>query len=230
MELTSLLNAIFTVTPLLPYIPQYRLMEATKNSGGFSPWVCLIIMTGSILRVAFWIGKRFDVFLLIQSLLMILGQLVMLELSVRLRPKQLDVRTRTLANGHIDDFWKWDDFGSYLTFIGAFLAFWVLTGTVAASSPLLVEGIGALALSIEACLGVPQFLQNRATGNVIGVSRILIGSWFAGDAFKTVYFLYTDAPTQFVACGMAQLVVDVAILVQFYSASQRRKTGEKREL
>jgi hypothetical protein len=35
-----------------------------------------------------------------------------------------------------------------------------------------------------------------------------------GDMFKTVYFLHTGAPVQFLVCGILQLLVDVMLAVQ----------------
>lgn len=46
----------------------------------------------------------------------------------------------------------------------------------------------------------------------------MIVSWFAGDAFKTVYFLSSGAPAQFLYCGFFQLCCDCVILYQMFVA------------
>jgi solute carrier family 66, member 2 len=73
---------------------------------------------------------------------------------------------------------------------------------------------GVLSLGIEAMLGVPQLLRNRRTRSTAGLNAILIGSWFVGDGFKTVYFVMNGAPIQFIGCGAFQLTMDTLILWQ----------------
>ena len=51
--------------------------------------------------------------------------------------------------------------------------------------------------------------------------------WTAGDVFKTTYFLMNESPTQFWVCGLVQILIDVAILLQvlFYSQDAHTKLG-----
>lgn len=39
---------------VIPYIPQYRTIRRTRNSDGFSTWVCFVLLIANILRVFFW--------------------------------------------------------------------------------------------------------------------------------------------------------------------------------
>lgn len=39
-------------------------------------------------------------------------------------------------------------------------------------------------------------------------------TWFIGDFAKTIYFVATGQPTQFILCGAIQLTVDLIILSQ----------------
>ena len=51
-------------------------------------------------------------------------------------------------------------------------------------------------------------------------SVAMVAMWTSGDLFKTVYFIIRDAPVQFAVCGVLQVAVDIAILLQvfFYGA------------
>lgn len=51
--------------------------------------------------------------------------------------------------------------------------------------------------------------------------------WTAGDLFKTTYFLMNSSPAQFWLCGLVQIFIDVAILLQvlLYSRDTRIKLG-----
>ena len=74
---------------VVTYIPQYKIISKTCNAHGFSSYVCLTIFVSSILRILFWFGHKFEPALLIQSVVMILGTLVMLELCVRVDRERL---------------------------------------------------------------------------------------------------------------------------------------------
>ena len=55
--------------------------------------------------------------------------------------------------------------------------------------PFYGDALGFCSLMIEATLGLPQLLSNHRTKSVKGLSLFMIFSWFAGDFFKTVYFV-----------------------------------------
>jgi hypothetical protein len=67
-------------------------------------------------------------------------------------------------------------------------------------------------------------ISNQKNKSVEGLSYAMIFSWFAGDAFKTTYFImevlfvlgFQKQPFQFIMCGSVQLLVDVIILWQIY--------------
>ena len=39
---------------IVPYIPQYRKIRKTRDSEGFSVYVCLVLLIANILRIFFW--------------------------------------------------------------------------------------------------------------------------------------------------------------------------------
>lgn len=50
--------------------------------------------------------------------------------------------------------------------------------------------LGLASLSLEATVGIPQFLQNQRNRSVEGLSMFMIGTWFFGDFSKTIYFVF----------------------------------------
>lgn len=70
---------------IIPYIPQYLKIKSSNSSEGFSPYVCLTLLLANILRIAFWFGHHFELPLLIQSFVMIIGMLALMEICVRVR-------------------------------------------------------------------------------------------------------------------------------------------------
>lgn len=51
-----------------------------------------------------------------------------------------------------------------------------------------VAFVGFCALGMEACLGVPQVLNNYRAKATDGLSYFLIATWVGGDIFKTIYY------------------------------------------
>ena len=104
-----------------------------------------------------------------------------------------------------------------------------------------IETIGFLAVLVEALLGIPQFLRNLRVKSTEGMSvkmvtidvclalrtfsslslssKVLL--WASGDIFKTVYFIVRSAPKQFLVCGIIQISIDIAILVQVIAYSSK---------
>mmetsp|Transcript_21748 Transcript_21748/g.30432 ORF Transcript_21748/g.30432 Transcript_21748/m.30432 type:complete len:234 (-) Transcript_21748:27-728(-) len=213
-------DLIMVVAPVLGYIPQYQKFQKRKSSEGFNNLVCFILLVSNIMRCFFWFGKRFETTLLFQSIVMIIAQLFMLEICTRLAPQEPISRKKTIFDGRLQDFWKWDDFPSYGIFLSFLCLLFVILSMVFIGYPWFVEAIGFASLLLESTLGMPQLYTNLMTGNTSGLSTELIATWFAGDAFKTVYFFQTGAPFQFLMCGLIQLTVDILIFVQIFTSKR----------
>lgn len=58
-DVTSLLASTGMIFgAVLPYVPQYLEIKKTKNSSGFSTYVCLTLITANVLRIIFWWVRR----------------------------------------------------------------------------------------------------------------------------------------------------------------------------
>ncbi|GFO24083.1 Pq-loop repeat-containing protein 1 [Plakobranchus ocellatus] len=224
---------------VVPFIPQYIDIWKSQNAEGFSLFVCLALLVANILRIMFWFGKRFELPLLAQSVIMIVTMMVLVELCVRVKKRNEIIASkqrRFIANGagldtqnkpqavpdHIlldfdpTFFWQWTDFLSYVEFIGSFaLAVGVLT-FLFINSAVYVEMLGFAAVFTEAMLGAPQFVRNFQNKSTLGMSKKMVGFWTCGDIFKTVYFILRQAPAQFWICGILQVSIDIAIFLQVF--------------
>lgn len=203
---------------ILPYIPQYREIKKKRNAEGFSLYVCLALLIANTLRILFWFGKHYETPLLIQSIIMIITMFSMIKLSVNVhnRSQIIKSKERVFTDLETRFFWKWTDFQSYLDFmllfavVGGALMYWFIDVSI------FVEIVGFLAVSIEAILGVPQFLRNFYNKSTTGMSILMVSMWTLGDVFKTCYFILREAPIQFEVCGVLQILIDIAILLQVY--------------
>jgi len=75
------------VGPPLVYVDQAYSIIKRKDSTGFSWDVCGVLLIANIIRVFFWLGNRFEIPLLVQSLLLILSQLLLLSICLHYSPR-----------------------------------------------------------------------------------------------------------------------------------------------
>ncbi|ORX61812.1 hypothetical protein DM01DRAFT_1332391 [Hesseltinella vesiculosa] len=225
--------------PIVGYIDQYRIIKQRHSSEGFNSKACAILLFANILRVFFWLGKRFDTTLLLQSIVMIVTQLVLLEAVVYFRttPTLLDDSSSetlsivseaghpwTLAWQRRQLFWNWPTYLDYFNFLLAFTTAVGLLYVFLHQWAPFVEIIGFLSLSIESTLPIPQCIYHSRHRSTEGFSRLVLATWFLGDSFKVFYYAFTHAPIQFVGCGIFQLLVDFCLVFQciWYSSTFRK--------
>ncbi|XP_063700554.1 solute carrier family 66 member 2 isoform X2 [Culicoides brevitarsis] len=203
---------------VLPYVPQYRQIKQTQDADGFSLYVCLSLLMANTLRIFFWFSKRYELPLVVQSIVMNITMFLMIHLCVRVKRSNaiLEAKERVFSDFDASYFWAWTDFQSYLDFM---LVVWAIGAAVTyLMLPFVwfMEIVGFMAVFIEAMLGAPQFLKNFRTKSTQGMSIQMVLMWLIGDMFKTVYFIVRDAPTQFWLCGSLQVSLDIAILCQVW--------------
>uniref|UniRef100_A0A671UZC9 Solute carrier family 66 member 2 n=1 Tax=Sparus aurata TaxID=8175 RepID=A0A671UZC9_SPAAU len=235
--LSWLASCVMVFGGALPYVPQYQEIQRSSNSDGFSTRVCLVLLIANILRIFFWIGKQFELTLLLQSVVMIITMFAMLHLCCmvqntnrvstkqhRLSGNQCDKTVILIVNLHLlrslpspdldlRYFWKWSAFEDYLLFCFGFTVLCAVITLLLLDSVVFVETLGSLAVMFEAMLGLPQLLQNFHNRSTKGMSVKMVLLWTAGDVFKTTYFVMNESPTQFWICGSVQILIDVAILL-----------------
>lgn len=212
-----------------PYIPQMRAMLAAKDASAFSLLTSLVVVVSGTLRVAYWVGERFEAALLVQAVVAVLTQLVMVAVVVHIKQATGKAGVARFTDLSPATFWAWRDLASYLQFEGALVAVLACGQLVAGGLGWYSPTLGALALGIEALLPVPQMLTIFKTRNTGGVSTVMIGAWVAGDALKTVYAVMKSAPLPFVACGLFQLSVDVVLALQLFVLYPPSRTAAARK-
>jgi len=229
-EIADILVSIgFIFGPTSGYYFQYKLIKDTESLGTFSIDVCAILIFSNLLRILFWCCKRFDDALLYQSIVMIAVQLLLLRECIRVKSKSFPITKFDMSKKFkVDNFWRWDDFRSYLDFSGLGFAFFIVLTLMLSSSNLYIETIGSVSVMIEACLGLPQLLANRKNRSTDGLSMGLILTWFTGDLAKTLFFILKNQPLQFVMCGITQLSIDIYIIYQIYTYGRKESKENTR--
>ena len=219
------------IGPILGYIPQYIDIKRTRHYLGFSSIICFILLTSNILRILSFFVNRYDVFLLAQSIFMVIVQFLMLHLIVKLSsrgilPEQNSVPSsifQTRQNqehdnrNYLSSFWAWKSFFDYFVFLTIF--------TILSTSIVLVDKfifpsdfikVGFLYVStlIESTLCMPQAWTNWKNQSTLGLNNSLVISWISGDLFKLSYFIYSKSEMAFIVCAIIQIFVDSIIVLQ----------------
>ncbi|XP_034540567.1 solute carrier family 66 member 2 isoform X2 [Notolabrus celidotus] len=159
--LSWLASCLMVFGGALPYVPQYQEIQRSNNSEGFSTRVCLVLLVANILRIFFWIGKQFELTLLLQSVVMILTMFAMLHLCCTVQnTNRVSTKQHRLSDLDIRYFWKWSAFEDYLLFCFGFTVLCAVVTLLLLDSAVFVETLGSLAVMFEAMLGLPQLLQN----------------------------------------------------------------------
>ncbi|XP_026325955.1 PQ-loop repeat-containing protein 1 isoform X2 [Hyposmocoma kahamanoa] len=217
-----------------PYIPQYRQIKRTQDAEGFSLYVCLALLIANTLRILFWFGKRYELPLLVQSIVMNITMFVMIHLCVTVRKTNQIIRTRERIFTDMERkyFWAWTDFQSYVDCMLVFSVIGAAIMYLMIEFAPFVELIGFLAVFTEAMLGAPQIAKNHQNKSTEGMSLSMVVMWTCGDVFKTAYFVLREAPTQFWVCGSMQVTLDIVILIQVWlyrhntAAARRMRRGD----
>ncbi|XP_069758295.1 solute carrier family 66 member 2 isoform X2 [Narcine bancroftii] len=153
-----------------PYFPQYRQLQKSGNTEGFSTHVCLVLLVANILRLFFWFGRHFEVTLVWQSIVLIITMLALLHLCCGLQQSsRMSTSTHLFTDFDPRYFWAWSRFLDYIQFCLAFTALCLFVTYLLIDSQLFVETVGFLALLIEAMLGVPQLCRNFKNKSTAGM-------------------------------------------------------------
>lgn len=151
-QITSFIGIVASIFMIfggiVPYIPQYRVINRSRNASGFSTLVCLALLVANILRILFWFGHPFETPLLIQSVVMIICMLIMLELCIRIKNEMLRSSSmlapaeKKFLDFNKENFWKWTDFKSYIQFLLSFVLFFGFFTSLLINSTYYIETLG----------------------------------------------------------------------------------------
>jgi uncharacterized protein with PQ loop repeat len=206
--------------PNIGFIAQIIKFREVKSSEGFSKLISLIILAANILRIYFWIGKRFNNVLLFQSCVTIVMHVILLRECLLLSNHKDTTKEKSdiykpINIFNLKKFWDWPFLIDYIYVLALFaLIVGFVSHVIGFENTMYIEGLGVASATVEACFGLPQVITNYRNKNTDTLSFFMLVTWAMGDAFKTFYFLQTKAPLQMLICGLIQLSMDCVLLGQ----------------
>ncbi|KAI0321018.1 hypothetical protein OF83DRAFT_1101574 [Amylostereum chailletii] len=210
--ISTLASIGMAVGPPLVYADQAYSMVRKRDSTGFSRDICAVLLLANIMRCFFWLGNQFEFALLLQSIFMILAQLVLLYICIRYRPtlspENLGTSTRPLS------FWQWPTYAQHVEFLAGYIVCLTILYLIFGRMELFIDVLGFVALGLESTLPIPQLISNFKNKTLYGFRASTLVGWVGGDSFKLVYFFLQSSPLQFKVCAVFQLSIDFAIVAQ----------------
>lgn len=232
--ITGFVAPIFIIiSPITSYADQTYSMHRAKSSAGFSLDIPLIMLVASMLKVFYYPGARFDTALLIQAFIMIVIQLVLLKIALDHRPSPSSkggeaaipfagARDREFDIPRPYNFWQWRSHKPYWQFLLylfiSLVALELLISPIPTLYALYSAGLGAIGLSVEATLPLPQILSNYKSRSCKGFRVSVIANWIAGDIMKMFWFFTatSEIPWTFKLCGIFQMCCDLLLGGQYF--------------
>ena len=219
--------------PAIGYITQSIKFKRKGTSLGFCLSMCMKILLSNIFRIYFWFGKRFNIFLLFQSILTLTMQFLVIQCYIIFRDERelpkpyINDPKKTERQNKInhffkeyfsyDRFWEWNTLLPFILYTILFIILMLLISLLFGfDNKIYMDIIGFISTGIDVVLAIPQIITNYQMKSADALSMIMFGCWLFGDLFKTVYYIVTNCPWQFPLCGFLQISVNLIIICQFF--------------
>ena len=217
-------DILMVFVPSVGYFFQAMKFKQTKSSKGFAKFLCLLLLLANILRIFFWMGKRFTLTLLFQAIVVVISQIYLIHVYLEFQEDQpfynkertiTDYLTNWKETLNPKNIWNWVDEVEYYKFIiFLFFIFSVMCSLAGFKNTKFFEVIGTISVSCETFIEIPQILENYKTKNTQNLSGAMVLMWFLGDLFKTTYNLMYKSPMQMIIGGIIMNCEDIILSSQ----------------
>ena len=222
--LKTIADILMVFVPSIGYFFQAMKFKQTKSSKGFAKFLCLLLLLANILRIFFWMGKRFTLTLLFQAIVVVISQIYLIHVYLEFQEDQpfynkertiTDYLTNWKETLNPKNIWNWVDEVEYYKFIiFLFFIFSIMCSLAGFKNTKFFEVIGTISVSCETFIEIPQILENYKTKNTQNLSGAMVLMWFLGDLFKTTYNLMYKSPMQMIIGGIIMNCEDIILSSQ----------------
>jgi uncharacterized protein with PQ loop repeat len=230
------IDLIMIFVPSVGYFFQAMKFKQTKSTKGFAKFLCFLLLIANILRCIFWLGKKFNLTLLFQAIVVIISQIYLIhiyfqyqdELPFKSENKPLCEYLlnwkETLNPYHI---WNWSDEIEYYKFtFFFFLINLLICFLFGFDNTTFFDIIGTISVSCETFIELPQIKENCITKNTQNLSGTMVLMWFIGDLFKTWYNFIYKSPWQMIIGGVIMNCEDIVLNTQVIIYSEDNFIGK----
>jgi hypothetical protein len=230
-------NAAFFIFDLLcvfapqsGYLDQLRRMLESKCSAKFEPGSSLVLIFSNFLRIVYWYGNRFALYLLWQSVVtLVVHDLLCLSYF---QFKEDACGTETPANNTtFVRFWNskvrnFRDFSIIMAISFAFVIILVVLFGLVIDLSIVMEFVGLVSNVFDSLTTFPPFVSVVIHGDVTFITKFLILQYVAAAFCKSVLYLCRPVPWTFRVGLLIQCTLTGAIAIQYYRI-QYRASGDR---
>ena len=218
------LDLLMIFIPSVGYFFQALKFKKTKSTKGFAKFLCFLLLIANILRCIFWLGKRFNITLLFQAIVVIISQIYLIHVYFQFQDElPFNADNKPLCEYLLNwketlnpyNIWNWTNEIEYYKFIFIFIIIMIILSiSIGFSNLKFFDIIGTLSVSFETFIELPQIKENCLTKNIKNLSGAMVFLWFIGDLFKTWYNLLFESPLQMILGGLVMNCEDIILSTQ----------------
>ena len=227
------LDLFMAFGPSINYLFQVFKFNKTKSSKGFSKYLCLVTILSHTLKVFFWFKEKFKYTLLIQSILVIMIQLYLIDLCLKYNEKdvhydkipeeennfnnstnknQLIIEWRNIFNPKL--LWKWNNVSDYYVFYCFIIFILSIFYIFYNNNNYYSNIIGFVSIILETLCSVPQIIEIYRTKNQKNISKIMVLMWLIGNMLKVYYNIINQSPIQLIIGAYIQVFSNIVLITQ----------------
>lgn len=225
-----ILNFALVFLPTIGYLDQLKNMIKTKSSDCFKPGSSIVLLISNFLRIIYWMFDHFELYLLNQSLAMVVIQLTLVGLSYKYKeykpgeeiykPKRC-IR-KMLSVIQLYDASSFIEFLFGLTVIYSFIIGCALLGSMFVDKAYIGSAVGLAANGIDSFTTFPQFLIIVFRRDTRYVTPLLLLQWISACALKVGLFIWKPVPWPFIVGTGIQGFFTTSIALTYVDVSYIR--------
>ena len=239
-----ILDLLCVFMPCFGYIDQIFQMIITKNSTNFKMHSSLVLIAANYLRVIYWFGKKFDAYLLWQSVFMLFIQFTLVFCYFRYLPSAND--NYSLPEGLKDimvikkspfrlTLLKAESFSRFMItliiFCGAVLVAYFVS-SLFVNPEWVADIIGMISNGIDCFVVFPPFVLVVFHRNISYVTHTLIIQWGLAVIFKLGLYIFRPVPWPFMLGLAVQAIFTFFTIFSYYQIrffSKNKSSDESSE-
>ncbi|KAK9389071.1 hypothetical protein V1515DRAFT_325491 [Lipomyces mesembrius] len=232
IPLNYIIAAFLAVSPVTSYADQMFYVWRRKSSEGFALDTSGLLIAVSTLRVYYWLGRPLELPIFLQSVSMLVVQLVYLKMALMYMPAVWR-RSKSMEDVFIPFkrpiyFWQWKSDWKFYLCIAIFMAVIGILELCLRSFDTWFAIIARVAVALEAVLPLPQLILNYTRHSLAGFRFTLLFAWVSGDFVKTLFYYIDGQEYYYKVGGTCQTVLDFGILAQYVYYWRKKRLEDRK--
>lgn len=199
---SHIMDSLIIFFPAFGYLDQIRIIISTKSVANFKIGTSLVTIAANLLRVVYWLGAKFHVSLLYQSVFMALTHIILMFLYFKYSITVANEKTSPSFNRNYKfsckiNIMHADSFEQFIYSLAVIMI--LITGlcyllSIFLSQKLVFDAVGVVSNVFESFITFPQFILIVIKREIQYVTDVLIIQFLAAALCKAVIYLARSVP------------------------------------